>query len=105
MDDAAAGCDAVDSVIGTAYTWKPVDVYSASARLVVAAMRRHGLRRLIVVTSRGVPRQIHENGLLKPLLLRAWRMTFTRALCDDMLRMDRLLQRARLDRDAPARAQ
>ena len=42
VDAAVAGCDAVISVIGAAYTRKPVEVYSASARLVVAAMRRHG---------------------------------------------------------------
>lgn len=46
VDTAVAGCDAVVSVIGAAITRQPVQVYSASAALVVDAMRRHGRRRL-----------------------------------------------------------
>src|ERR1700760_192621 len=54
IDPAVAGTDAVICTIGTSFTRKPVDVYSASSRLVVAAMRRHRRRRLLVVTSSGV---------------------------------------------------
>ena len=54
VDAAVAPSDAVISVIGTAFTRQPVEVYSASARLVVDAMHRHGQRRLIVVTSTGL---------------------------------------------------
>lgn len=41
VDAAVAPCDAVISVIGTSFTRQPVEVYSASARLVLAAMQRH----------------------------------------------------------------
>jgi putative NADH-flavin reductase len=54
IEPAVAGTDAVICTIGTSFTRKPVDVYSASSRLVVAAMRRHGRQRLLVVTSSGV---------------------------------------------------
>lgn len=97
IDEALPGCDAAISVIGTPYTWGPVEVYSASARALIAAMERNGLRRLVVVTSMGVPRAVHEHGLLRILLLKAWRMTFTRTLYDDMLRMERLVSRSGLD--------
>ena len=97
MDAALAGCDAVISVIGTAYTWKPVEVYSSSARLAVDAMRRSGLRRLVVVTSMGVPREVQAGGLLQRALLRAWRLTYTRTLYDDMLRMERTIVGSGLD--------
>jgi uncharacterized protein YbjT (DUF2867 family) len=97
MDTAITGCDAVISTIGTAYTWKPVDVYSASGRLVVDAMRRAGLRRLIVVTSMGAPREHHGGGVAQTLLLRLLRMTFTRTLYDDMLRLERIVSTSGLD--------
>ena len=99
MDAAIAGCDAVISVIGTAYTWKPVSVYSASARPLIEAMRRHDLRRVIVVTSMGAPAasEIHEGGLLKTGLLRLLRSTFTRTLYDDMVRMEGIVAASGLD--------
>lgn len=97
IDAAIDGCDAVISVIGTAYTWKPVQVYSASARPVVAAMRDRGLRRLVVVTSMGAPRHATEGGLLQRALMHVWRTTFTRTLYDDMLEMERIVRGSGLD--------
>ena len=97
VDAAAKGSDAVISVIGTAYTWKPVEVYSASAGLVVDAMRRHGLRRVIVVTSMGVPRRIDHGRLLQRVLLKIFRMTFTRTLYDDMAKMEHTVSTSGLD--------
>lgn len=97
MDAAVAASDAVVSVIGTAYTWRPVQVYSRSARLAVTSMRRHGLRRLVVVTSMGVPRKPDHGGLLQRALLRLFRLTFTRTLYDDMLEMERIVSLSALD--------
>lgn len=97
IDAAVARCDSVVSVIGTAYTWKPVEVYSASSRLVVAAMHRHGLRRLVVVTSMGAPKEVEDGGVVKKALLGLWRRTFTRTLYDDMLRMERIVSTSGLD--------
>jgi uncharacterized protein YbjT (DUF2867 family) len=92
-----ARSDAVVSTIGTAYTWRPVSVYSASGRLVVDAMRRHGLRRLVVVTSMGAPRDARRKGRLETALLRLLRGTFTRTLYDDMLRLEDVVATSGLD--------
>jgi uncharacterized protein YbjT (DUF2867 family) len=97
VDAAVDGCDAVLSVIGTAYTWKPVDVYSASARHVVDAMARHGVRRLVVVTSMAVPKDVRHGGPLQTALLRVLRRTFTRTLYDDMLQMEATVRTSGLD--------
>ncbi len=97
MDAALDGCDAVVSTIGTAYTWRPVQVYSASGRLVVEAMRRAGLRRLIIVTSMGAPREVHGKGLGQTVLMRLLRNTFSRTLYDDMLRLEQIVTASGLD--------
>ena len=112
MDAAVAGSDAVVSVIGVAYTWSPVDVYSGAARLVIESMRRHGLRRIVVVTSMGVPRKVEEGRFVRRALLQVFRSTFTKTLYDDMLRMEDMVSTSGLDwtivrppglSDAPAR--
>ncbi|WP_375388467.1 NAD(P)H-binding protein [uncultured Amnibacterium sp.] len=97
IDAVVARADAVVSVIGTAYTWKPVTVYSRSARELVDAMRQHGGRRLIVVTSMAVPKQETTKNPLRTLLLRLWRSTYTRTLYDDMLEMERIVSTSGLD--------
>ncbi|SHN29705.1 NAD(P)-dependent oxidoreductase [Cryptosporangium aurantiacum] len=51
VDDAVAGQDAVISALGVPYTRKPVSVYSRGGAHIVAAMERHGVRRLVCVTS------------------------------------------------------
>lgn len=99
VDPAVGGCDAVISVIGAAFTRRPVQVYSASAALVVDAMRRHDSRRLVVVTSSGVV-PTAERGDLSPLarvLHRAARRTFARTVYDDMERMEAIVSASALD--------
>jgi NAD(P)H-binding len=49
-----AGHDRVVSTLGVPYTREPVTIFSQGARNIVAAMNRHGLRRLVCVTSIGV---------------------------------------------------
>ena len=97
MDAAVGRSDAVVSVIGVAYTWSPVDVYSSAARLAIASMRRHGLRRIVVVTSMGVPRKVEEGGPVRRALMQVFRSTFTRTLYDDMLRMEDMVSSSGLD--------
>lgn len=98
LDAAVATCDAVISVIGTAFTRRPVDVYSATARLVVAAMERHGQRRLLAVTSAGVrPADAHEGGLVQGLLFSVFRRTVSRTVYDDMERMEAIVSASGLD--------
>lgn len=103
VDAAVAPCHAVVSVIGTSFTRQPVDVYSASAALVVAAMRRHGQHRLLVVTSSGVtaPQDRHADGQAASLVDRlthpVFRRTFGRTVYDDMERMEAVVTASDLD--------
>lgn len=97
VDATVARCDAVVSVIGTPYTWGAVEVYSVSARLVVDAMRRHGQRRIVVVTSMGAPREVHARGPVGRAIFRLLRLTYTRTLYDDMVRMEEVVRASGLD--------
>lgn len=99
VDAAVAPCDAVISVIGSAFTRQPVAVYSVSARLVVGAMQRHGQRRLIVVTSTGLtpPSQRPDPSLLERVLHTVFRKTFGRTAYDDMERMEAVVSATGLD--------
>lgn len=100
VDAAVAPCDVVISVIGTAaFTRRPVEVYSASARLVVAAMRRHGQRRLIVVTSTGLTttRERPNPSLLDRVTHYLFRHTVGRTTYDDMDRMETTVSASGLD--------
>ncbi|GAB3228312.1 SDR family oxidoreductase [Kineococcus gypseus] len=54
LDAAVEASDAVVCTIGTAFTRRPVRVYSATADLLVQAMLRHRRRRLVTVTSAGL---------------------------------------------------
>jgi putative NADH-flavin reductase len=99
VDAAVAPCDVVISVIGSNFTRQPVEVYSASARLVVAAMQRHGQRRLITVTSTGLtPTSQRLNpALLDRVLHPLMRKTFGRTAYDDMERMEAIVSASDLD--------
>lgn len=51
VDAAVAGADAVLSALGVPLSRRPVDAYSRSAANIVAAMGRHGVKRLVAVSS------------------------------------------------------
>ncbi len=99
VDAAVAGCDVVLSVIGTAFTRRPVEVYSSSVGLVVAAMRRHGQRRLVVVTSSGVvpPPDRHDLSSFGRVIYLVARRTYGRTVYDDMERMETIVSASELD--------
>lgn len=99
VDAAVASCDAVISVIGSAFTRQPVGVYSASARLVVSALQRHGQRRLLVVTSSGLTPMSErpDPSLLERALHPLFRKTFGRTAYDDMERMEAIVSATSLD--------
>ena len=98
VDAAVAPVDAVVSVIGTSSTRRAVQVCSASARLVVAAMARHGQRRLVAVTSAGVrPADAHEGGLVLRKAEYTVRRTVGRTVYDDMERMEEIVTASSLD--------
>jgi len=54
VSEAVAGSDAVLSALGVPYTRKPVTVYSTGTANIIAAMKDHGVRRLIVTGSAAV---------------------------------------------------
>lgn len=98
MDAAVASCDAVISVFGTAFTRQPVEVYSATARLIVAAMQRHGQRRLLAVTSAGVrPADAHEGGFVQGLMFSLVRKTIFRTVYDDMEKVEEIVSAGDID--------
>ncbi|MFE3444466.1 NAD(P)-dependent oxidoreductase [Nocardia sp. NPDC059180] len=99
VDAAVAGSDAVLSTLGVPAGKGPIITYSRGAANIVAAMQRHGVRRLAVVSSSGVePRAYSDGGFL---FNRAFLPFVTRVLgktlYDDMRRMETLIRAADLD--------
>lgn len=99
VDAAVAPSEDVISVIGAAFTRQPVRVYSASARLVVAAMQRHGQRRLLVVTSTGLTpmSERQDTSFLERALTPLARRTFGRTVYGDMEQMEAVVSVSNLD--------
>ena len=97
IDAAVLGTDAVICAIGASFTRQPIEVYSASARLVVDAMRRHGRRRLLVLTSAGVNTAHRRDGVANRLSYLVMRRVVGRTVYDDMERMEKLVSASDLD--------
>lgn len=73
--DAVAGQDAVIDALGGSTPWKETGLEPNAAHNVVAAMRQHGVRRLVVISALGVRESQANAGffyehLLMPTLLR-----------------------------------
>ena len=88
IDAAVATTDAVICTIGASFTRHPVTVYSISAELLVAALRRHGRRRLIVVTSSGVASSHQRKGAVQRASFAIMRGPVGRTVYDDMAKME-----------------
>ena len=97
--DALDGCDAAISVIGSAYTCRPVTVYSRSASALVEAMHETRCRRLVAVTSSGVTPLARRHDLAPAgrTFHRLARRTFGRTVYDDMERMEAVVTASALD--------
>lgn len=99
VDAAVVGRDAVVSTLGGVFTRGPVDVYSVGTGHAVAAMRRHGVRRLAVVSSTAIVPGGHPGGglvfdrLVEPFVARV----LGRTLYEDMRRMEELVRASDLD--------
>ncbi|MBQ1041636.1 MULTISPECIES: NAD(P)-dependent oxidoreductase [unclassified Micromonospora] len=98
VDAAVAGQQAVISALGVPYTKETVRTYSQGAANMIAAMRAHGLRRLVCVTSTGTSGE-HAEGetftfkkIIAPILLRMGRTVY-----DDMARMEKVVAESGLD--------
>ena len=95
------GADAVLSSLGVPFGRKPIDTYSRGTANIVAAMKHHGVRRLIVTSSSAAdPAVRFKNSgggalleALKPLVI----FGFGRTTYIDMRRMERLIAESGLD--------
>lgn len=99
VDAVVAGGDAVLSTLGVPYTREPISVYSVGARNVVAAMRRHDVKRLVVVSSAPLDPDFRSSDsffftqVMEPLFMRRpGRTTY-----EDMARMEAQLRATDLD--------
>src|SRR5690242_37630 len=99
VDAAVAGADAVLSVLGARFSRKPITLYSAATRDIVAAMHRHGVKRLVVVSSSVTDPEWRPTGsflfthVLDPLFNRR----LGRTLHEDLRRMEALVRASGLD--------
>jgi putative NADH-flavin reductase len=96
--DVVAGHDGVISTLGVPYTREPVTIFSQGARNIIDAMRRHGLRRLVCVTSIGVhpglppDEKLVFRKVVGPILL-----AMGRPLYEDARRMEEIVRACDLD--------
>ncbi|MEU8137351.1 NAD(P)-dependent oxidoreductase [Streptodolium elevatio] len=99
VDGAVAERDAVLSTLGVPPAKQPIHTYSRGAANIVAAMRRHRVRRLAVVSSSGVdPRPYSDGGFLfNRMLLPYVTRVLGKTLYDDMRRMEALVRESDLD--------
>jgi putative NADH-flavin reductase len=99
VESAIAGGDAVLSTLGVPYSKQPITTYSAGVANIVAAMRKHAVRRIAVVSSTAVDPRPHAdagflfNRVLQPYLTQVMGKT----LYDDMRAMESLLTETELD--------
>lgn len=99
VDHAIEGADAVLSTLGVPFSRKPIDVYSAGAANMIAAMSRRGVKRLIVVSSSATEPHHHAEGgfLLNRILQPMVTQTIGKTTYADMRRMEDLIRRSDLD--------
>lgn len=98
VERALVGADAAVSVLGTAYSRKPISVYSESARAIIAAMTRLGVRRLVVTSSVATTGwQDPTWGWLSRNLVRRILDNIGGTLYADMARMEELVGASGLD--------
>lgn len=99
VDGLVEGCDAVLSALGVPFRKAPVEVYSRGAGHMLDAMKRHQVRRLVVVSSGAVTGQDEPTGgfffnrVLQPYVTRRLGKT----VYDDMRRMEDLVSRSDAD--------
>ncbi|MGK8491595.1 NAD(P)-dependent oxidoreductase [Nocardia asiatica] len=99
VDAAVAQSDAVLSTLGVPAGKEPISTYSRGAAHIVAAMQRHEVRRLAVVSSSGVdPHPYSDGGILfNRVLLPYVTQVLGKTLYDDMRRMETLVRASDLD--------
>ncbi|MFF1878789.1 NAD(P)-dependent oxidoreductase [Leifsonia sp. NPDC058230] len=102
VERAIDGAEAVISTLGVPYSRKPITIYSRGTGNIVGAMRSHGIRRLLCVSSSATDpaTRYHDTGggflferVLKPIIT----TTIGKQTYADMLRMERLVMASGLD--------
>ncbi|MGW0251296.1 NAD(P)-dependent oxidoreductase [Nocardia goodfellowii] len=98
-ETAVAGADAVLSTLGVPYGKAEINTYSVGSANIVAAMRRHQVRRIAVVSSSAVdPRPYSDGGFLFNRVLQPYvTRVMGKTLYDDMRRMEALIAATDLD--------
>ena len=86
------GQDAVLSTLDAPFSRHPVSVYSKGGEAVLAAMKRHGVQRLVCVTSSVMEREARTgspffDGVVRPLVVN----TLARTVYADMRRLEDLV--------------
>lgn len=99
VDAAVAGRDAVLSVLGVPYGKEPITTYSDGVTSIVAAMRRHRVRRLVAVSSSALdPRPYPDAGFLFNRVVQPYVVkVLGRTTYDDMRRMERAIVASEVD--------
>ncbi|WP_426513419.1 NAD(P)-dependent oxidoreductase [Dactylosporangium sp. McL0621] len=94
-----AGADAVLSSLGVPFSRKPITVYSAGIASIISAMSRHGVKRLVAVSSSATEPSYHADGgfLLNRIVQPLVTATIGRTTYADMRRMEQYLREADLD--------
>ena len=96
---AVAGSEAVLSTLGVPFTRKPIDVYSVGIHTIGAAMKQHGITRVVVVSSAGTEPRHHDgagfllNRVMQPLVT----ATIGKTTYADMRDMEARLRASDLD--------
>ena len=99
VDGLVEGSDAVLSALGVPFGKAPVEVYSRGAEHMLDAMKRHDVRRLVVVSSGAVTGEDEPTGgfwfnrVLQPYVTKRLGKT----VYDDMRRMEDLVSRSDAD--------
>jgi putative NADH-flavin reductase len=99
VDGVVAERDAVLSALGVPAGKEPIDTYSRGVATIVAAMARHRVRRLVVVSSSGVDPHPYSDGgfLFNRVLLPYVTRKLGKTLYDDMRQMETLVRASDLD--------
>lgn len=99
VDTAVSGTDAVLSALGARFSKESITTYSASATAITGAMARHGVKRLLAVSSSVADPYWRPTGayffnhVLDPLVNRR----LGRTLHEDMRRMEAVIRETDLD--------
>lgn len=94
VDSAVAGQDAVLSSLGTDKWFETVTLFSESAKILLPAMERHGVRRLICITGIGVRETIGHGPFLYD---RVFYPLFTKRIYKDKDRMEEIIRGSSLE--------